>query len=121
MQTLVREMHEQGKGQAEIEEMLGGSLADMEVGGAVVDDHVFVIAARLSGAVEFWLQEGDARDNRLLVTSKNGLPVLRALERVLQVLLLVPVARRSTMDHRFTFKKCVSTAAKNAVCRFFLS
>ena len=59
MQTLVREMHEQGKGQAEIEEMLGGSLADMEVGGAVVDDHVFVIAARLSGAVEFWLQEGD--------------------------------------------------------------
>ena len=54
----MREMREQGKGQDEIEEMLGGSLTDMDTGANEATDAVFVIASRLNGAVEFYLVEG---------------------------------------------------------------
>jgi hypothetical protein len=63
MNTLMREMREQGKSEAEIEEMLGGSLADLTAansgsGQDANQDWTFVVASKLSGSVEMWLLEG---------------------------------------------------------------
>ncbi len=63
MNTLMREMREQGKSQKEIEEMLGGSLEELAAQGVASQDQaqdlIFVVASRLSGSFEMWLLEGE--------------------------------------------------------------
>lgn len=59
LMTLLRQMREEGKPESEIAEMFGGSLEEVFGNEEARKDLVFVIASRLSGSVEMWLQEGE--------------------------------------------------------------